>query len=98
MQCLQLLGNLELTIKTTLEAIAATFRWCFGCREVRLGTLETLSTDAGQHAGFRHSTWTLWHLKMLSVVLRGKGFLVEMWMRLLFLASMCTALKMLSKL
>ena len=31
-QCLQLLGNLDLTIKTTLGAIVATFRWCFGCR------------------------------------------------------------------
>ena len=72
-QCLQLLGNLDLTIKTTLGAIAATFRWCFECRRVRLGTLGTLSTDTGQHAGFEHPTWTLWHLKMLSVVLRAKG-------------------------
>ena len=45
-----------------------------------------------------HPTWTLWHLKMLSVVLRGKRFLVEMWMGLLLLASMCTASKTLSKL
>ena len=77
-QCLQLLGNLDLTIKTTLRAIAATFRWCFGCRRVGLCTLGTLNTDTGQHADFRHLTWTLWHLKMLSVVLGGRRFLVEL--------------------